>query len=60
MAISELNLPTGVLAHSLADSVRLAEALAKTTAEILSFAIKTDGEASYRSKLLTGTRLTSA
>ncbi|MFC3609622.1 6-phosphogluconolactonase [Stutzerimonas tarimensis] len=46
MAISELELPTGVVAHSLADAERLAEALADRVAEALSFAVQTDGSAS--------------
>lgn len=46
MAISELELPTGVVAHSLADDARLAEALADKVAEALSFALQTDGSAS--------------
>ncbi|MBB3103608.1 6-phosphogluconolactonase [Azomonas macrocytogenes] len=46
MAISDLDLPTGVMAHSLADTSRLAEALASTVAEALDFAVQTEGVAS--------------
>lgn len=46
MAISELDLPTGVVAHSLADGARLAEALADRVAEALGFAAQIDGVAS--------------
>ncbi|MBA1274666.1 6-phosphogluconolactonase [Stutzerimonas azotifigens] len=46
MAIFELELPSGVVAHSLANAEKQAEALARTVAEALNFAIETDGCAS--------------
>lgn len=46
MAISELELPTDVVAHSLASKTQQAEALADAVAEALRFAVETDGQAS--------------
>lgn len=46
MAIFELELPSGVVAHSLANAGKQAEALARTVADALSFALETDGCAS--------------
>lgn len=46
MAISELDLPTGVVAHSLADATRLASLLAEQVARALDFAVDTHGHAS--------------
>lgn len=45
MAISELDLPLGVLARSLSDPPRLAEALATAVAAALRVAIETQGQA---------------
>ena len=45
MAISELDLPTGVMAHSLSNAHQQASVLATTVADALSFAIQTEGEA---------------
>lgn len=46
MAIFELDLPTDVVAHSLADAAQLAEKLADDVSQALRFAIETDGVAS--------------
>jgi 6-phosphogluconolactonase len=46
MAISELDLPTGVVAHSLSSASQQASLMATTVADALSFAIQTEGEAS--------------
>jgi len=46
MAISELELPSGVLAHSLASPEQLAQALAERVAEALDYAVTTHGSAS--------------
>ena len=46
MAISELDLPTGVVAHSLADASRLASLLAEQVGRALDFAVDTHGHAS--------------
>ncbi|TBW09668.1 6-phosphogluconolactonase [Azotobacter chroococcum subsp. isscasi] len=46
MAISELDLPAGVLARTLADGAALAEGLADRVAEVLRQAIEADGQAS--------------
>lgn len=46
MAISELELPEGVVAHSLADPDQLAGALADHVAKALSYAVTTHGRAS--------------
>lgn len=46
MAISELDLPTGVVAHSLPDALRLASLLAEQVARALDFAVDTHGRAS--------------
>lgn len=46
MAISELDLPTGVVAHSLADADRLAQLLAEQVGKALDFALGTHGCAS--------------
>ena len=46
MAISELDLPAGVLARTLADGTALAEGLADRVAEVLRQAIEADGQAS--------------
>lgn len=46
MAISELELPSGVLAHSLGNPQQLAEKLADRVAEALDYAVKTHGGAS--------------
>ncbi|WP_313027649.1 6-phosphogluconolactonase [Pseudomonas lopnurensis] len=46
MAISELDLPTGVIAHSSADAQRQAQLLADGVARALAYAVQTHGEAS--------------
>lgn len=46
MAISELDLPTGVLAHSLSNADQQARLLADRVAQALQFAIHADGHAS--------------
>ncbi|MGH8353923.1 MAG: 6-phosphogluconolactonase, partial [Pseudomonas sp.] len=46
MAICNLDLPVGVLAHSLADAEQHADALAQAVAEALRVAIETRGAAS--------------
>src|SRR5690606_42153193 len=46
MAISELELPSGVLAHSLAGPEQLAQALAERVAAALDYAVTTHGGAS--------------
>lgn len=46
MAISELDLPTGVLAHSLSNADQQARLLADRVAQALQFAIHADGQAS--------------
>jgi len=46
MAISELDLPTGVVAHSLADAKRMAEVMADGVAKVLDYAVHTHGIAS--------------
>ena len=46
MAISELDLPTGVIAHSSADAQRQAELMADSVAEALRYAVQTHGVAS--------------
>lgn len=46
MAISELDLPTGVVAHSLADAERQAHLLAEQVGRALAFAVDTHGCAS--------------
>jgi len=46
MAISELDLPTGVIAHSSADAQRQAELLADGVAKALAYAVQTHGVAS--------------
>jgi len=46
MAISELDLPVNVVAHSLANPQRLAQTLAEDVAKALEFALQTQGEAS--------------
>ncbi|MCF7204013.1 6-phosphogluconolactonase [Pseudomonas oligotrophica] len=46
MAISELDLPTGVVAHSLADAERMAEVMADGAAQVLDYAVHTHGVAS--------------
>lgn len=46
MAISELDLPTGVIAHSSADAQRQAELMADSVAKALRYAVQTHGVAS--------------
>ncbi len=46
MAISELDLPTGVVAHSSADAQRQAELMADSVAKALRYAVQTHGVAS--------------
>jgi len=46
MAISELDLPTGVVAHCSADGQRQAELLAETVSNALAYAVQTHGSAS--------------
>ena len=46
MAISELDLHTGVVAHSLADAKRMAEVMADGVAKVLDYAVHTHGIAS--------------
>ncbi|WP_313410565.1 6-phosphogluconolactonase, partial [Stutzerimonas kunmingensis] len=46
MAISELDLPTGVVAHSSANPQRQAELMADNVAKALAYAVQTHGVAS--------------
>ncbi|EIK51641.1 6-phosphogluconolactonase [Stutzerimonas stutzeri TS44] len=46
MAISELDLPTGVVAHSLADAAGQARLMADDAAKVLNYAVRTHGVAS--------------
>lgn len=46
MAISELDLPVGMVAHSLRDAEQQAQVLAAAVAQALRFALHTEGEAS--------------